>query len=537
MTRGAKGIILGLSAIMLAQLQPNPTAFFTAYAEEETGEDAAEVLTGKCGENLTYEWSTIKVTYAGTTYGATKLTISGEGEMYDYEKGTSPFYNHPIVCLEIEEGVTSIGNYAFECSFSGYMDETITLPDSLERIGDFAFSNANQETGGRNIIIPKNVSDIGTGVFYASMEGHWENFYVDPENPYYCDVDGVLYTKDMTTLIACPQLKDYSAFVFPEGLLYINDFACAQVSEFGNLKLPEGLLGIGDYAFYWTNVGYELILPETLQTIGTMAFWNDVAPLSYAFIPCEAILEGYPFLYRTRILGYPGSDAERYVLDYSNQHTDTDQFVSVYSDDVFVLDDNRYYSTSFPNADGAPEVIYENISARDDIVTAMNKQNIENYLVYDITMQFEGEEVWPQAPVTVLVSLEGMKGTENLHVYRLEEDGSLTDMNAYVSNGFAVFETDHFSVYVLAEPGTEEQPADEEEETSGEKETESTADGEVPETASQEETEPVSEAAGTLNDNQSANTGMHNALVWYAVIALSGLAGAGMYIHIAGKRK
>lgn len=524
MRRGAKGVILGLSVVMLAQLPMNPTAFFTAYAEEETAEEDTEVLTGKCGENLTYEWSTIEVTYAGTTFDASKLTISGEGEMYDYEQATSPFYNHQIASLEIEEGVTSIGKYAFEGSFFAYIDmDIITLPDSLERIGDFAFSNANQETGGCEILIPRNVSEIGAGVFYGAIEAHWENFFVDPENPYYCDVDGVLYTKDMTTLVAYPQMKDTSTFTFPENLLYIGDYACDSYYGFENLKLPEGLLEIGDYAFYSTDVGYALVLPESLQKIGTGAFNCYWSPVSYALVPSGTELMDASF-YKTHILGYTGSDAERYMSEYYDSYF---KFIPLTEETVFVLYDRGWNNPAFPDLDGTPKVIYENISTRDDIAMAMKKQNITNYVVYDITMQFEGEEVQPQIPVTVLASLADLKDTENLHVYRLEEDGSLTDMNAYVSNGFAVFETEHFSIYVLAEPDTEEQPTDAEQEIPGE--TESTADDEAAEAASQEETESVSETPGTSDDNQSADTGVHNVLFWYVSIVLLVLAGAGIH--------
>ena len=38
-----------------------------------------------------------------------------------------------------------------------------------------------------------------------------------------------------------------------------------------------------------------------------------------------------------------------------------------------------------------------------------------------------------------------------MKIFRLEEDGTLTDMNAVYENGFMVFTTDHFSTYLVVE--------------------------------------------------------------------------------------
>ena len=43
------------------------------------------------------------------------LTISGSGDMNDYSSIRAPWikYNGSIISIEIQDGVTSIGNYAF----------------------------------------------------------------------------------------------------------------------------------------------------------------------------------------------------------------------------------------------------------------------------------------------------------------------------------------------------------------------------------------------------------------------------------------
>ena len=92
---------------------------------EAQAEEAA--TSGTCGENLTWVYDEETKT----------LTISGTGNMYDfsyYEDMYAPWYEilH-IEHVEIEEGVTSIGDYAF--SSLGSM-VSITIPEGITRIGD-----------------------------------------------------------------------------------------------------------------------------------------------------------------------------------------------------------------------------------------------------------------------------------------------------------------------------------------------------------------------------------------------------------------
>lgn len=83
---------------------------------------------GTCGENLTW-------TYEETTK---TLTISGNGAMDDFRDYNIPWYQHrkSITTVTIEDGVTSIGNWAF-----GYCDNlnTIIIPNSLLSIGTYSF--------------------------------------------------------------------------------------------------------------------------------------------------------------------------------------------------------------------------------------------------------------------------------------------------------------------------------------------------------------------------------------------------------------
>ena len=75
----------------------------------------------------------------------------------------------------------------------------------------------------------------------------------------------------------------------------------------------------------------------------------------------------------------------------------------------------------------------------------------ENQIVYDITILSGGEAVQPEDEVTVTIDVPQGMQAEYCRVYRLNDDGSKTNMKATLKNGKLVFTTDHFSLYVVEE--------------------------------------------------------------------------------------
>ena len=86
----------------------------------------AVASSGQCGPNVSYTYDSV----------TKELVISGTGAMTNYSGSNSPFYNSDIKSVVIEDGVTSVGNYAF---YDCYRLADITLPDSLTFIGSDAF--------------------------------------------------------------------------------------------------------------------------------------------------------------------------------------------------------------------------------------------------------------------------------------------------------------------------------------------------------------------------------------------------------------
>lgn len=121
---------------------------------------ASALADGSCGENVRWEISSAGV-----------LTVSGTGDMADFESGDAPWYDKrgEVRKLVVSEGVTAVGSGAF--SGCGLI-ETITLPRSLQRIGDSALDDvyALKSVYYAGSVAGWKAIEIGVGVSFGSAE-------------------------------------------------------------------------------------------------------------------------------------------------------------------------------------------------------------------------------------------------------------------------------------------------------------------------------------------------------------------------------
>lgn len=204
---------------------------------------AARTATGQMQDTSGEDNGTI---YWELSYNLTSasLKISGDGYM---PNGTDQCWkttlgNRYITELIIEDGVKSIMDGAF---YGEEYLESVILPDSLEFIGDSAFA----DTAITSVTLPKNLNTFDGTIFNSQSI---KEYNVHPENQYFTAVDGVLYTKDMTELVAFPIGR------YAEG--GENDFV-----------IPETVEKIGNYAFL--NCKHtSFTIPGNVKSIGMQAF-------------------------------------------------------------------------------------------------------------------------------------------------------------------------------------------------------------------------------------------------------------------------
>lgn len=200
--------------------------------------------------------------------------------------------------VEIPEGITEIGFNAF----NKVQDlESVILPSGLLTIGRFAFDRCNNLS---NIAFPDGLLEIGEAAFSgcgklqkmylpASLEkisydafpvdgyvslfrssiAELEDIEVDPQNKYFCSVDGVLYNKDKTVLIKMPPNYAVQKFSVPEGTITIGADAFKNCENLQEIIFPSSLKVIDSGAF--ENVPLQSIhIPANVMEIGDSAFYR-----------------------------------------------------------------------------------------------------------------------------------------------------------------------------------------------------------------------------------------------------------------------
>ena len=181
---------------------------------------AVVVVSGTCGDALTWKLDSKNT-----------LTISGTGAMTDYTKsGVAPWNEdyEEIGFVVIENGVTTIGEYAFEnCTLL----ESVAIPDSVEKIGKYAFSDCSAL---KRISLPNSIAQIGDHAFRAS---------------------------------------GLEAVKIPEGVTLLGEGMFARCPNLQTVELPSTLQTIRENAFIGSGLN-KIVLPENLKYIGYECFYE-----------------------------------------------------------------------------------------------------------------------------------------------------------------------------------------------------------------------------------------------------------------------
>ncbi len=211
---------------------------------------------GTCGDDVRYEFNQL----TGT------LTISGSGAMYNYAYGTTPWdpYKGSIRSVVIGDSVTSIGAYAFsDCTslvivtipdsirsigdfaFEGNTSlDSITLPDTIESLGNSAFESCSELT---TIDLGRSVNHIGDAAFYECSS--LASFVVSDENDAYVSIEGVLFSKDMQTLVHFPSAKEGTSYVIPNSVTTIRSYAFEECESLTSVTISSSITTLEHDAF------------------------------------------------------------------------------------------------------------------------------------------------------------------------------------------------------------------------------------------------------------------------------------------------
>ena len=328
----------------------------------------------------------------------------------------------------VPDTVKTIGDFAF---YGTKALESINIPDSVTNIGTDAFGECS---GLKEVVIPDSVTSMGEAVFYkcTSLEKVKLSVNITSPNP--------------AVFQYCSSLKEV---VLPESMKFISFFMFSYCKEITNIVLPDKLNSVLRSAFQNCDKLKNITVPKNVTTIQDYAF-------GYYYDEQSATYKKYDDF---TISGYAGSKAQEYAeangirfIELNEKET-TDGIKIEYSkDDSSIGGDNEEKISLESRQLTESDEEYSKIDFTGKIEDSDVKPEDVKSVTYEISLKNEsGQTVQPSEKVTVKIPVpDGYMG-ENCKVYYVNEKGKFTNMNAVCQNGFLIFETGHFSTYLVTE--------------------------------------------------------------------------------------
>lgn len=259
---------------------PNLTSIKIPFSVTNIGNDAF-------GEHCVVTIANCSMIYKGV--GVTQLIIQDSVK----EIGDHAFCNcHSLKSIELPDSITRVGFQSF-----AYCDklQEMEIPISVKEIDSFAFQDCKMLDC---IAIPKNVSKIESSAFKGCSG--LNKIAVSKSNLYYCSIDGVLFSKDGTTLLRYPIAKSGDSYTIPVGVKVIDKLAFEGCVNLRSITIPEGVVEIRSEAFRGCENLNGILIPESVQVLGlsivgecnritAIRVPKEVQRLSFAFDDCACL--------------------------------------------------------------------------------------------------------------------------------------------------------------------------------------------------------------------------------------------------------
>ena len=217
-----------------------------------------------------------------------------------------------LTSLVISDSVTVLGSGAFnDCTalanvtfgsnlaelgagaFSGCTSlANFVLPDSVARVEDGAFQRCTSLT---SVMIPHSITNLGGigswhhGLVFPGCT-NLQAIVVDPLNPTYLSLDGVLFNKSQTEILEFPEGKS-GGYVLPQSLIVVREGAFSGCAGLSSITMGNNVAYIGGSAFEGCSSLSAIVIPNSVTNIGYGAFLGCTA-LKSITIPDSVIEMG-----------------------------------------------------------------------------------------------------------------------------------------------------------------------------------------------------------------------------------------------------
>lgn len=143
----------------------------------------------------------------------------------------------------------------------------INIPNTVKEINEYAFSLSIYQ---EKLNIPSETVTIPYGIF-KFLSG-LSFIDVDVNSACFTSIDGVLYDKSVSELIACPRLKD--EITIPDGIQTISPFAFYSCQNLRVINMPNSITMLGEAGFWGCNSLTDINFSDNITFIDDNAFWE-----------------------------------------------------------------------------------------------------------------------------------------------------------------------------------------------------------------------------------------------------------------------
>ena len=198
-------------------------------------------------------------------------------------------YCTSLTSIEIPSGVTSIRDHAFDNCTSL---TSIEIPSGVTSIGNSAFKNC---TSLASIEIPSSVTSIGNEAFayctnltsieipsgVTSIENYafsnctsLNSINVDKDNQSYSSEDGILFDKEKKKLITYPAGKKEKEYNIPSSVTSIGAGTFYGCRSLTRIEIPSSVTSIECLAFYGCTSLTSIEIPSSVTRIAAQVFYG-----------------------------------------------------------------------------------------------------------------------------------------------------------------------------------------------------------------------------------------------------------------------
>ena len=152
-------------------------------------------------------------------------------------------------------------------AFAGTAFTAFTIPEGVTTVDATAFSGC---TALQTVGIPSTLRDMDERPFEGCSS--LTSFTVSADSSVYASVDGVLYSKDLGTLVRYPSAAASAEFSVPEGTETISAGAFEHAGSLTTVEIPQSVTTIGAEAFLGCSGLRSVAIASQELTVGDGAF-------------------------------------------------------------------------------------------------------------------------------------------------------------------------------------------------------------------------------------------------------------------------